>query len=52
MYSYTTRAAPQVVYAKRPVKTQSVAQQFNYQAPISKRTQNAKDSSTSRFVPS
>ena len=37
MYSNTTRLAPQVTYAKRPVKAVSVYSLMNYVAPISKK---------------
>jgi len=32
MYSFTTRLAPQVTFAKRPVKPVSIYQQMNYVA--------------------
>ena len=32
MYSYTTRRAPQVTFAKHPVKAISIYQQMNWQA--------------------
>ena len=37
MYSSVTRLAPQVTYAKKPVKPVSIYNQMNYVAPISKK---------------
>ena len=34
MYSYTTTPAPQVIYAKRPVKVESIATTMGYVKPI------------------
>ena len=41
MYSYTTNLAPQVTFAKRPVKAVSVHTQFNYVAPITKKVKGS-----------
>ena len=37
MYSNSTRLAPQVTYAKKPVKAVSIYTQMKYVSPISKR---------------
>ena len=39
MYSFTTRIAPQVTYAKRPVKPVSIYQQMKFVSPSEARLQ-------------
>ena len=39
MYSTTTRLAPQVTYAKHPVKAENIYQQMNFVSPSASKLQ-------------
>ena len=50
MYSYSTRLAPQIVKASKPVKPVSIWDQMNYVAPIKKKFKGSGDQQVT-FVP-